>query len=406
MAGAWQRGSLAVALLGIGSYWAAPWLLVASLPVALRIAWVISRASEWEPRRIIQLSKEFAALVWGNVLLLPTAFRVVHYYHSGGGGMIAKDVDFGSPHNGGRNRLDVHFDPSAPHGTSPVVVFVFGGAWSSGDKAMYALVGRTLISHRVVTVIPNYSLYPNGSMADMVEDLAYALDWTAAHIAAYGGDPTRLHLVGHSAGGHLATSVVLRRWCAENGGGVPPAIAPPPTTLASLPPPPITLLPRLRPLRPAVSPQRRPLPSGLRWTLEHIRAVVTLCAPFDILVHYGFERRRGVHLLSGMLPAAHGDPEAHSCLHLVEHIATLRHPNVTVVPPIHVLHSDTDTVVPIAQAERFRRACHDAGIRCTPHVVVVPGTHSTPVEDLMAPHPSMGTPNATLPYLADIVGFT
>ena len=57
--------------------------------------------------------------------------------------------------------------------------------------------------HGVVTVIPNYTLYPSGTMVDMVEDLSHVLDWVVQHIGAFGGDPNRIYLVGHSAGGHL-----------------------------------------------------------------------------------------------------------------------------------------------------------------------------------------------------------
>eukprot|EP00667_Euglena_gracilis_P027201 EG_transcript_33463 len=124
-------------------------------------------------------------------------------------------------------------------------------------------------------------------------------------------------------------------------------------------------------------------------------------APLDIVEHYEFERQRSVHLLSGMLPATDGDPEAHSCRRLVELIASVPtgKPSVSDVPEVHLLHSTEDTVVPVLQATRFWHALQSAGIPSGPRAVLCTGTHSRCVEDIMHANPD----GVALKYLLGIV---
>jgi acetyl esterase/lipase len=103
---------------------------------------------------------------------------------------------------GPRNKLDLYL-PDRP--IFPVVVFVHGGAWVSGDKAFYSHVGGFFAKHGIGAVVVNYRLSPQVRLPAPVQDVARAFAWTHRHIAAYGGDPDRLFLCGHSAGGHLVS---------------------------------------------------------------------------------------------------------------------------------------------------------------------------------------------------------
>jgi acetyl esterase/lipase len=88
----------------------------------------------------------------------------------------------------------------------PVVLFVHGGAWIFGDKDLFGLyrdVGRYLARHGVTAVCVNYRLSPAVKHPEHVKDVARAFAWTRAHAGEYGGDPDRILLCGHSAGGHL-----------------------------------------------------------------------------------------------------------------------------------------------------------------------------------------------------------
>jgi acetyl esterase/lipase len=90
----------------------------------------------------------------------------------------------------------------------PVVIFVHGGAWFIGDKnllGLYRGFGRFLAKQGIVAVMVNYRLSPAVKHPEHVKDVARAFAWTRRHIKEYGGDPDRIFLCGHSAGGHLVS---------------------------------------------------------------------------------------------------------------------------------------------------------------------------------------------------------
>ena len=103
-----------------------------------------------------------------------------------------------------RHVLDIY----TPWGKSaiglPVVVFIHGGAWNSGNKNLYWFIGRRLAKQGVVAVIINYRLSPAVEVPAMANDCARAVQWATLHISEYGGDPNRIFVMGHSAGGGLA----------------------------------------------------------------------------------------------------------------------------------------------------------------------------------------------------------
>ncbi len=103
-----------------------------------------------------------------------------------------------------RHILDVYSPNRHKDTPKPVVVFIHGGNWNSGKKDIYWFVGRRLAKQGVVAVIINYRLSPNVQVPAMAGDCAEAVQWTTQHIAEYGGDPTRIYVMGHSAGGGLA----------------------------------------------------------------------------------------------------------------------------------------------------------------------------------------------------------
>jgi acetyl esterase/lipase len=106
-----------------------------------------------------------------------------------------------------RQKLDVFAPKGAKGQRFPVVVFVHGGTWMFGDKNLFGVyrnVGRNLARHGIVTVMTNYRLSPWVKHPEHVKDVARAFAWTVHHIDRYCGDPDRIVLAGHSAGGHLA----------------------------------------------------------------------------------------------------------------------------------------------------------------------------------------------------------
>jgi acetyl esterase/lipase len=115
------------------------------------------------------------------------------------------------------NRLDVYL----PEHRVPkaLVVFFYGGGWNSGDKAEYRFVGAALAAAGIVTVIPNYTLYPEARFPQFMRDAATAVAFARAHAHDWGADPARLFVMGHSAGAHIAVLLALDQEYLQQVGG-------------------------------------------------------------------------------------------------------------------------------------------------------------------------------------------
>jgi acetyl esterase/lipase len=118
---------------------------------------------------------------------------------------VKRDIPYveGSDADPVRHRLDVYWPKGKKH--FPVLLFVHGGGWKSGDKGQFAFLGRALAGDGVGVVVTNYRLHPRVKFPANVEDVARAFAWTRRHIAQYGGKADRLFVGGHSAGGHLVS---------------------------------------------------------------------------------------------------------------------------------------------------------------------------------------------------------
>ena len=101
-----------------------------------------------------------------------------------------------------RNLLDLYLPKQAAD--FPTVVFVHGGGYQRGDRTLGHNLGVVLANHGVAVASISYRLYPQVGHPGQIQDVAKAFAWVKTHIAGYGGDPARVHLCGHSAGGHLA----------------------------------------------------------------------------------------------------------------------------------------------------------------------------------------------------------
>lgn len=102
------------------------------------------------------------------------------------------------------------FAPKKTEHPLPVLVFFHGGSWRSGSKERYGFFGRRMARRDIVTVIIDYPLSPENQIQAMALAIAKSLDWVANNIADHGGDPERIVVSGHSAGGHLAALVAVK----------------------------------------------------------------------------------------------------------------------------------------------------------------------------------------------------
>jgi acetyl esterase/lipase len=117
---------------------------------------------------------------------------------------VKRNIPYAEPAHE-RQVLDVY----APQGAKnlPVVFWIHGGGWQTGDKTSVQLKPQAFVDKGFVFVSTNYRLLPSVEMETIFRDIAKSLRWVHEHIAEQGGDPERVFVMGHSAGAQLAAIV-------------------------------------------------------------------------------------------------------------------------------------------------------------------------------------------------------
>ena len=116
------------------------------------------------------------------------------------------DIAYGSDPG---ERLDV-FTTARPR--APVLVYIHGGYWRALDKRDASFIAAPFVAAGALVVVPNYALAPTASIETIVRQQQAALAWVWRHAAEHGGDPARFVVAGHSAGGHLAATMLAADW--------------------------------------------------------------------------------------------------------------------------------------------------------------------------------------------------
>ena len=140
----------------------------------------------------------------------------------------AADLAYG---NHPRQKVDV-YQPAVPAqslavnaqsaGGAPMVVFFYGGSWSNGNRSDYRFVGEALAAEGIVVVVADYRLSPEVRYPVFLQDSALATRWAFDNAQKYGADPTRIFVMGHSAGAYNAAMLALdKRWL--GGEGISPS---------------------------------------------------------------------------------------------------------------------------------------------------------------------------------------
>lgn len=106
-----------------------------------------------------------------------------------------------------RQVLDIYTPPRAKN--LPVVFWIHGGGWQTGDKTRVQIKPRIFCERGFVFVSTNYRLLPHVTMDVLIRDVAKSLGWTHKNIAKHGGDPKRIFVMGHSAGAQLAALLCI-----------------------------------------------------------------------------------------------------------------------------------------------------------------------------------------------------
>ena len=124
----------------------------------------------------------------------------------------SKDITYlnaDSTRNITEQKLNV-FAPRKKGKLKDVFIFVYGGTWNSGYKSLYNFLGNRMARKNMVTVIMDYPKSPGATYDVMAEDVAKSVKWVKDNIEKYGGDPNKIYISGHSAGGHLSALISVR----------------------------------------------------------------------------------------------------------------------------------------------------------------------------------------------------
>jgi arylformamidase len=135
---------------------------------------------------------------------IATLLVVLLMHHDGYAQIVKRNLPYADPAHE-RQVLDVYSPPGAKN--RPVVFWIHGGGWQTGDKSDVQIKPKVFAEKGYVFVSTNYRLLPHVEMATLIGDVAKSIRWVHDHIAEYGGDPKRLLIMGHSAGAQLAAII-------------------------------------------------------------------------------------------------------------------------------------------------------------------------------------------------------
>jgi len=192
-----------------------------------------------------------------------------------------------------------------------VVVFWGGGAWLIGYRAWAAFVGRLLTARGFIVFAPDYRNFPQGTVADMLEDVDTAMEWIYVNATHYGGDADNIAIVAQSAGAHLSLLSLLRHTASR-------------------------------------------LPSVRRWPAHRLRHFIGVSGPYDLVADARHFHRQGLSA-SLMARIFLGDLAAYSpvqCLRSYFGSAGAS-ADARRLPPVTLIHGTRDKTVSFASSERL-----------------------------------------------------
>ncbi len=116
---------------------------------------------------------------------------------------VKRDIVYDPAH---AQKMDIYL-PADTAKKHDVVVFFYGGRWTSGHKNEYAFAGSAFANAGYVVAIPDYRKYPDVRFPAFAEDAAKAVAWVSENIASYGGNASRIFVAGHSSGAHIGALI-------------------------------------------------------------------------------------------------------------------------------------------------------------------------------------------------------
>lgn len=158
-----------------------------------------------------------------SALWIPMGIGLAAAAGAPGPRVVTRSYTAGTAADTDRRQLDLY----APQGArnAPVLLFLHGGVWQIGSKDEYRNIGEAFAARGIVTAVASYRIAPAARHPAQVEDAAAATVWLQRHAEELGGDPKRVFISGHSAGGHLATLILMDARYLRAVGGTPDSLA-------------------------------------------------------------------------------------------------------------------------------------------------------------------------------------
>src|SRR6202140_4695681 len=123
--------------------------------------------------------------------------------------MRARDSDHLDLRYGPRERNRIDFFKAAEK--APTLLFIHGGYWEMRSKEVFAIFAAGPLAHGINVATIGYTLAPDATLDEIVDEIHQGLDFLAEELPALGGDASRIVVSGWSAGGHLASMALSHR---------------------------------------------------------------------------------------------------------------------------------------------------------------------------------------------------
>ncbi|XP_051119077.1 probable isoprenylcysteine alpha-carbonyl methylesterase ICMEL2 isoform X2 [Andrographis paniculata] len=291
------------------------------------------------------------ALALYAMLLMPGFLQVAFCYFFSS--QVRRSIVYGDQP---RNRLDLYL-PSSTYGDDlkPVVIFVTGGAWIIGYKAWGSLLGLQLAERGIMVASIDYRNFPQGTISDMVNDVCQGIAFVMENIIEFGGDPSKIYLMGQSAGAHISACALLQQAVKQSRG------------------------------------------DPISWSVSQISAYFGLSGGYNLLKLVDHFHGRGLYrsiFLSIM--------EGEKALEQFSPEMIVRNPGssdaVSLLPHIILFHGTGDYSIPCDASKKFVEALRNAGAKAD--LVLYDGKTHT---DLFLQDPLRGGKDDLFDYLVDFI---
>ncbi|MCO5581765.1 hypothetical protein L7F22_035653 [Adiantum nelumboides] len=232
-----------------------------------------------------------------------------------------------------RNRLDFYL-PENMDSPKPVVAFVTGGAWIIGYKAWGSLLGLQLVEKDVIVACIDYRNFPQGTISDMVEDVSQGISFVCNNAASFGGNPDRVYLAGQSAGAHLAACVLIEQAIKEN--------------------------------KAENASKGKDSNTKLTWKASQLKAYFAISGGYNLRVLVDHFHNRGLYrslflsIMEGEESLLRYSPELR--------VQSLSGRAKSLLPPIYLLHGNTDYSIPCDASTSFANVLASCGAHVTTRI--------------------------------------